>query len=677
MRGRRGWVWLAVGVLLLGPRVSAATATPARAEADKGVLVGGWTLKRDWSTVPPKPVWHGTATASNGQQMGVAIGSIAIPDRFQKDWHDIQLMDIGTVHVVFEHVMQGGLQQAAIMPRLPAGYSFTGRICICYEADQVIELTDSVLYKGTLEDGIKEAMATIEKSATAELLREMILHPVVLQEMRVGEGSPKVEVSIDGAGWDVLPSTASSGDWLNLWKLPLRPGQTLKVRLSGSARTVKATTAGFVTEPELTPFTGSGCSVGPAVAWDPWSFNKKGQELPGISFGPGGTAIVDCGALMDARQLRIYVRDWGGPGAPYVGNIRLRWGRSEEKWLDTGDYPLAGPVTDPSRERCSEAMLTDLESAYNPDYGAWFNSHGSAGSCVAGPLDVAALRGLDLSTRSQLKELVSGCRETPWRRLLQFCPYFMGSETRPTPASLEEAARRYLDTVMARSGGPLWQPLVPDGPLSWHDPSEVCGLAVIWRAAPVLRERIPLERILDLWAKTIPRQALPTVDPGLGDPAPKYDFEMLAHGVVALHIGWQEFHKPEYAAARDALFAEMLRQESQTGRYTALLAGQAWCSRPDQPQYEENWRPMLRFVSVFGQTCALIGNEEGLRHAQEWIEAALKRGGPSESRAYRSYEATTFADTCALIAVLRGIAPMYELPSAGQDQEADRLVTGS
>jgi hypothetical protein len=71
---------------------------------------------------------------------------------------------------------------------------------------------------------------------------------------------------------------------------------------------------------------------------------------------------------------------------------------------------------------------------------------------------------------------------------------------------------------------------------------------------------------------------------------------------------------------------------------------------------------MCEAVSLYGQVCALIGDEKGLKQAQDWIKAALTREGTQGKNPFRNYESATFKDRCGFIAVLRGKSAFSELP---------------
>ena len=105
-------------------------------------------------------------------------------------------------------------------------------------------------------------------------------------------------------------------------------------------------------------------------------------------------------------------------------------------------------------------MLSDLDAAYTPDCGAWFEHHGFGSAYAPGALDMAALRGLDVASLPHLAAEADGFREVPGRRLEQFCGWAMAFDRLPGPASWVDAGRRYMDAFVARHETPLSAPLV-------------------------------------------------------------------------------------------------------------------------------------------------------------------------------------------------------------------------
>lgn len=204
----------------------------------------------------------------------------------------------------------------------------------------------------------------------------------------------------------------------------------------------------------------------------------------------------------------------------------------------------------------------------------------------------------------------------------------------------------------------------------WHQPQLVYGLAVLWERFPDLRDRNVLERVLDYWVEAIARCPAPVTSYGKGgldlDNSPE------SHGftVAALHAGHQSFGKPEYLAARDAMLDSMrglpLRPPDNP-YYEAMAARTRWRSIPDSSHLNRDAQNMCEFVSVYGQTCAFIGNGEELEETEEWIRSALTR--EDGYRLFDIYSRATFSQRCGMISILRGRAAYLAAPEL-QDAEA-------
>lgn len=486
----------------------------------------------------------------------------------------------------------------------------------------------------------KEGPAPLDDPAL-DLLRAMLGKQKVLGHCVVVTDQPELEAAIDQGPFQKLKRQGRQLDW----KLPARPGQEVAFRLHVRPIAYEVTTQGIEKLPEA--------EANRLLEGGAFSVSGKRSK-----FGANGVGGVTVGRIASPKMLALSFRGWRALRREFLGRVVLRWGRPEEEWLLGCTFPLAPKPARLGPDSLVKCLLQDLASAYDPDHGAWIDERGEKARYRACWSDGAALQGLDLSAHPTLADIPSQVPVRQWLRQT-----FWG-----LPDG-EQTAKELAAVAIARSSedNRLWQPrsAFQGKPSGWHSPATAYALAVLWQQYPDLRESNPLERILDYWV-----QAIAAGSPLVGDygkAATEIVREIAPKGqaVAALHLGYRLLGKEAYAKARDAVLLSM-QEDEQHGRavYLAMSGGQGWRDSPGGARDDRvrRGRGICDFVSIYGQTCAFIGNETELGKAQAWITAALSRNGKEGENAFRSYSAASFNQRTGMLAVLRGKAAYLDTP---------------
>lgn len=224
---------------------------------------------------------------------------------------------------------------------------------------------------------------------------------------------------------------------------------------------------------------------------------------------------------------------------------------------------------------------------------------------------------------------------------------------------LLEALHREAQHAQGQYGLPLAKP-IGRSPSGWHSPHLVSALAVIYQRFPDLRSKTDLKTILDFWVQDMVQHPDPVRWAENSITIPDRSPSARLYAISALHAGSQLFDEEKYAATRDAQFERMRQLLEENGVLTAMREKKGW-SHPDGWAFTLYQRPITEAVSAYGQACALLGRERGLREAQDWIVAALDKREGDDSPLI-NYRGATFAERCGMIAVLRGRAAMLTPP---------------
>jgi hypothetical protein len=275
---------------------------------------------------------------------------------------------------------------------------------------------------------------------------------------------------------------------------------------------------------------------------------------------------------------------------------------------------------------------------------------------------MAAFNGLDLSAYPQLGALKGTGSFRRWiEHVFERTLY---DRELPSNSTLEQLVPEIYNALEHPWYGPkLWEDLAGRGEKGWHDPRMVYGLAILWERFPHLRKDNPLKKTLDYWVRAISERTVPLRPSGKAAVADDAELTSRGYAIAALHYGYQAFGSAEYAGARDAVLESMRQEPANNEYYKALVSKDAWCLDAKPSNYDRNWRDMCNFVSVYGQTCAYVGDEEELNLVRAWIVSAVMREGKEGENPFRNYQAATFGQRCGMIAVLRGKAAYLAVPA--------------
>ena len=325
-------------------------------------------------------------------------------------------------------------------------------------------------------------------------------------------------------------------------------------------------------------------------------------------------------------------------------------------------------------------MAADLEASFDADTALWFRRYESDGEHAFDALDAGALVGMDLEG---LPALASARAD---ESLLSWVTRSLGTVDRITYAEKlapDDLLKQVVHLVVEEPYGPkLWEDkrgagLQPGSALSgWHDPEVVWALALLWRQYPGLRPSIPLERILDYWSASMAEHPFPTREFGKGWTEEDHSADSLAYAAAALEIGREGLGDRPYAQARDNLLA-LLRKIGEGARlYDAMVTKTDW-PVPHSSYDGSVTRDMAHYVAVYGQLCGLLGRADELQKARDWVAAALSREGAEGQKLFECYHNASFEDRCALLAMLRGLSPLFTAPSVQAPAGATAAVTQS
>ena len=497
------------------------------------------------------------------------------------------------------------------------------------------------------------------------LLTELVGKRIKLADYAMMTTYPMVEASINGNPFFQLRRIETYKTEDGGWHLPAQPGMGVRLRVSIPGTIYTVTGRGITARRSPTALTGTRMQIGASRIF----IDDRGQ------------ATNDLGVLRDGTEITIAAMPWLDMRRRFDGRVFLRWGRAQEEWLDHGRFPLA-PVPDRgSLNHCLGNILQDISSAYDADRNVWLAYRGDKAVYTPQWGDVVALRRLPLEPWPSLSQLTVAV--SPREMLRQF---FAGSEYYTKGhADRDDGIRDGIQQV----GGPeivgraasmmawpkhsarLWERLEeprrnfrrqPIG--GWHNPRQVWALAMLYRDNPSFRthKANPLERILDFWAATMPKEPDPVMMKGPNIIERDESLRSRAYAIAALQIGAYVYRKDSYIAARDLQFQRMIDSMKASGVWDAMINRQGWCSNRNRYLDEATWRSMNTAVAVFGQTCVFVENEEGAALADAWIRAAVTRRGADDFKPFRNYVAASISDRCGFIAVLRRSAGFLTPP---------------
>lgn len=343
-----------------------------------------------------------------------------------------------------------------------------------------------------------------------------------------------------------------------------------------------------------------------------------------------------------------------------------------------------------SVEKATASLLADLEALYHAGSGKFLNQPGVdpeewGAQYAPAWRDLACLEGLDLGEYPRLAELCAGLSPedafvtfvtATWRPLgsFQMWGVWVGEEIqaqggatdgKQLAQALIVSAQRQEESRQRQGAAPLSFPIGrgPD-PTGRHSLHVVYALAVVHQRYPELRPSIRLRRILDFWVRDVTQHPDPVRHAENATTAIEASPYARLCGIAALDRGYELFGDQRYAEARDAEFKRMRQLLDDDGVLRAIREKTSW-RHADGWAFTSYQRPLTEAVAAYGQACALLGDEQEVKQAQDWIYAALTRRGGADGPVL-NYGGSSFADCCGMIAVLRGEAAMLKPPSVLQ-----------
>ncbi|MBN1972188.1 MAG: hypothetical protein JW787_01015 [Sedimentisphaerales bacterium] len=638
-------------------------AEPLRCE-QQPVQVGQWIINGYAFDVRDDPGWSGTAKSDNNSHISIYI--YKDPNRatfkYNPERNEKVIVVDGIGEVLFNTCETGLTQQSLPNPNVVDMLHSLN--CIFNQQGFTFIRTQ----KYTRESGSSETRDQFVRECIEKVLKEAPSDPLVLfaklffsKEIKLDQNLtsntiPVIEASINNSEYIELKASQSkkggcthNGYYNFGWILLARPGKNVKFRVQLDTYEMVASTYGITTK------YGSKFSQGRKISID-------GKQS---IFKSSGITELDYGNLDGPELLILRYLGWKDSSSQFNGNIYLRWGRPEEEWLDNNNFLLAERVTNPTTDNCIENLLHDLNIAFDWDRDCWIVSRGEDGDKYYPDYrDISALEDLDMTDYSQLntiekKQVVAQWLKQYFDDILYKTPY------QDTGKIALDEIRSIQESLFNASGLKLWEKMVPyksDEPSGWHNPFEVYMLAYLWKEYPELQQGNPIKKVLDFWFEAMKENPDPVEYAGKTSLWIDDSIYSRAYAIASLNLGYELFKKTEYKEACNVQIKRFREYLQEKGILDSIQKSEGWVLETDTWHYSRSGRQMCEAVSLYGQVCALIGDKEGLKQAQNWIKTALTREGTQGQNPFRNYESATFKDRCGFIAVLRGKSTFSELP---------------
>jgi hypothetical protein len=334
--------------------------------AEQAARIGEWTIGYGSFDPEPVPTWSGQA--SRGNSPGIRI-TICSGKKDLRPYSESPLtcdVAIGTREVeearleVF-YVTPGGQQ----MPRRADDPIRLEHRLVCRCSDQAFVFEQTSVHDAAssseqsrhyrVQNLITQAISEARSDPLITFAREFFRSPVELGTQAVATGYPTLEASVDGGAFLVLKPAYARKRAYYAWDLPAGPGQSVVLRARFSGTRMSVTTRGIRTE------SGPGALAGEFVSLS----NCKAL------LDDTGTALLEYGTIRSAHLLTLKYQGWQDSHTTFAGSLFLRWGRPEEAWLRDNSFPLAPKLDNSSTEACIQAILKDLDVAFDLDHDYW------------------------------------------------------------------------------------------------------------------------------------------------------------------------------------------------------------------------------------------------------------------------------------------------------------------
>ncbi len=654
----------------------------AGGSAPKGVRVGDWTVEGSGSLYVRQEGkdttfgWYGAAARAK-DRAGIDIITASVAGWVNDMNETLELPGLGPVRFrvgTLEALQQQdshSLRQTSVALSLAwraplqwvvveAHRPMTDFLSLSEKSQTLSSEEEQRLIQSAIETTRKNLMT----ASAADLLRSLVLENPLLDRQRISGPTVEVQAAVNGGDFQALKRSDNFKSPFNstAWHLPVKPGDRVAVRIRAPLNEylIRPKSIERVDPPET------------AITGEMDVDGTSGKLLD------RDRVEIDLGVLQSARMLRLNIRDWGQSGFKMSQDLPLRWGRPEEAWLDSGMFPLADKLENPTLQNAVSAILSDLNSAYDSDRDIWFWRRGNSEIYPSSWAIYAALRGVDEHAYPHLAALGQNqFSQNPIHPELTIEPAnwgreMFGSYTWPARIKTEtvqldpQDVRVLLKQLSSKQQQPVLSQAFPHyrptDPISWHSPKTAYGLAVLWQASFRAEDGNPLREMLDYWVSAMPQNLDPVHEYGKAAVEPDTELEARSYAIAALHVGFEVFQKPEYRQMRDLQMRRMVAVLETNGAMKLIREKSSWFNVDYAIVKALGTRDFSHVVSIYGQTCAFIGDKEGLEQAQAWILAALAR----KSRAYDAYMQTTFLDRCGLLAVMQGRAAFLAAPEVAK-----------
>jgi len=459
---------------------------------------------------------------------------------------------------------------------------------------------------------LAEAMATAGESPAVDALRALAAEKKLLDARSLAEGLPKVRGAVDGGDLvELAPGPWRRGN-VRTYLLPAGPGQAARIEVVAEFRRFAMTTQGLLEE------TDSSASPG--------ALEVRGAGIP---FDRTGRALADLGLLDTPGWIRFRTPDPDNHASRLQHAVLLRFGRPEEEWLGTCEWPLRPALETAELDRAAAILSADLEAGFDPDRGRYLFVRGS--DQLADP--VWAER-IVLEREPEEKPVESWLRQV--RR------YGLTPESGANPDELDAETAAAVIAELGTNAGFTWRG-------SWGAPRPVFAIALVAREFPELES--PLRGILARWLEAMKEQPEPREDQGKGEVVVRSPTER-AFVVAALHLAAERFGDPALQLARDRHRANLAAMGRRAGLHGDGRLSPGNFRRPCP----------LQTVAAQGQLAAFTGDEDGLARARQFIVRMLMRRDDRARSAYELYENASLSVRAGLLAVIRGKAALFEPP---------------
>ena len=352
--------------------------------AEKEIVIGDWTISPREFSWSHEPRWVGSATRADGNTIQIEIYIGTKREAGRQITRPLEVEELGTIKFAV-YVYSLPMQQVSPPLQVIRQFMFDNeKQCIILSYSKQVRNVPDAQIPALQEEELKKAAIEAPNDPAIHLLKDMLKQQVELGRYVVATECPKLKASVDGNNFVALKQSSIAKQWNASW----RPDCSWYVNAHPSQHVIFETEidghcylVGTITSQELK---GEKAFAGMKVLIS----SKEGIV------DSNGVAAIEYGVIENPHKLTLSFRGWKETSRDFHGNIFLRWGRPEEEWLDSCNFPLAAQVTVPTVDNCINNILHDLENAYDADLDAWAVKRGACDVYKPNIADIAAMRRL-------------------------------------------------------------------------------------------------------------------------------------------------------------------------------------------------------------------------------------------------------------------------------------------